>query len=316
MKMFKLLVLDRGIFGIAWLTFLTFMSFLVSDISIYLIAALVGIFMCVAGPERKQYLHLGLDSALWRRHRLISLWLCASAFAAAALVGGVFTEPAWIVVTAPLGIALIRSVWMPRGDEPRQRTHGSMTEVHLRFWRDIWIGNITAVVCISLVSAWRGDGFDLIPVVGFTTFLFMALILGGGGVLRASLRQWVALGGIRKEWLTKAMWLAAANLPGIAILYVFMAIMSVAGGTQFVIASLFLPLIVLTMNLAGRRTAWLPVLGSVIGVMVCAPIGWLYLPVAAAGLLVMLWGVRKTALEAEIFNPGFAGWLGIAEKVV
>ena len=316
MKMFKLLVLDGGVFGIAWLTLLTLLSFLVSDIPVYLMAALVGIFMCVVGPNRKQYLHLGLGSALWRRHRLISLWLCALAFATAALVGGMFTEPVWIVVAAPLVIALIRSMGTSRGDESRQRRYGSMKGVHLRFWRDIWIGNITAVVCVSVVSAWRGDGFDLIPVISFTTFLFMALALGGGGVLRTSLRQWVSLGGIRKEWFTKAVWLATANLLGITILYVLMMSVPVAGGTQLVIASLFLPLIVLTMNLAGRRTAWLPVLGSITGFIVCAPIGWLYLPVAAVGLLVMLWGVRKTVLEAEIFNPGFAGWLGITEKAV
>lgn len=316
MKMFRLLAFESGLFPIIALTLASASSFFISEPQVYLITVLVGIFMIVVGPKRKRYLDLGLDSGLWRRHRLISLWLHAAVFSTVALIGGLVTEPVWMAVFIPLAIALIRSVWIPQRHEVQPRTYGSMKEVHLRLWRDIWTGNAAALVAIWVVSIWRGEGFDLIPVLGFTTFLFIALMVGGGGVLRISLRQWIALGGTRDEWFNKAVRFASVNLAGIAALFVLLTLISDGQGAQLSAALLFPPLIILAVNLADKKMAWLPILGIALGLLVCAPIGWLYIPLALGGVIVMLWGIATAVRGVEAFKPGFAGWLGMAEKPV
>lgn len=316
MKMFRLLAFESGLFSIIALTLAFGSAFLISEPQVYLITVLVGIFMIVVGPKKKRYLGLGLDSDLWRRHRLISLWLHAVVFSTVALIGGLITEPIWIAAAVPIVIALLRSVLIPQGREVQPRAYGSMKEVHLRLWRDIWAGNIAALVAIWVVGIWRGEGFDLIPVLGFTTFLFIALMMGGGGVLRVSLRQWIALGGTRDEWFNKAVRFASVNLAGIAALFVLLTLISDGKGAQLTAALLFPPLIILSVNLADKKMAWLPILGIALGLLVCAPIGWPSIPLALLGVIVMLWGIRTAARGAEAFNPGFVGWLGMAERVV
>ena len=319
-QVFRLLNLKSEWVYIAALLTLTVASFLIGDWRVFGAALLVTLFMLRVGPDAKTYLALGLSRGLWQQHRRRMIWGFALLFSLIALVMGMITEFHPIPVVVPLLIALLRSLCNPRREsekKPNVEKPETLRRTHLRVWRDIWISYAVMVACI-----WGWNEFQReeekagVIAVAFILFALLAIFRGVNGTLRDTLRQWVAFGNTREEWLKQVLVLALVS--PVATIVFAPAYIYVFNGEllHILIVGTFMPLIVLLSDLAdGKRMIVIPLLGIGLGVFAGMLSNIYSVAVLILGALLLVFLLWRMVLQVQIFRSGFASWMGLVKTV-
>lgn len=295
---------------------------------------LVALFMLRVGPDVKTYAVLGLSRATWKTHRLHSLWMHALLFTAVGLIVGTVVRAPWTelipLLVFPLLIAGFRGVRTPshRPFVEREKSVAKTQEAsapegmvmipQLKIWRDIWVSILVFVVAIQV---WELMGSANKKDVSFlmVCLILLALFRGVDGTIRGTLRQWTALGFSRDRWVKLSLLTALVNPLAALLVYQVYALTLFEGPyllgiIQFLLIGALVPLSVLSADLANKRTAWLPVLGIVLGVAVFVQGEALFLPalLTILGTVLMISCFKAMAARVEVFNHGVSGWFGIS----